>query len=338
MGALPRTAGGYSLGGNGRQGVRHFSHTPAAQAQVVQDVSAGIRAFAVGGGKARYDGLDKRTGERKYKAITKTQDKVLSKLSASSISLGSTLEFRLSPIITALNPSFSTTSSPDTNTSLNTPHLLSNLSTDFARTLHDFSLVLNDLRRLAALGDLPLTLTHTVIGPVLVVRFPGCDARAVEVLCDEVAVKRGVVREDLGWQEDKGAAMALLFPFASSEAVSEVGKEYFEHAAARQPEQLDWRHMLSPSERPMTTLSELLSDLSSTEIVHQPLLTPLESPEGYESLQGSDFGSEGPPPVYHHHQTAGLQNSARGSRGGSEEYEGLEGIYKFLRECEDARR
>jgi len=319
--------------------VRHFSHTPSAQAQVVQNVSAGIRAFVVGGGKARYDGIDPRSGAKKYKAVTKTQDQVLESLSKPIPSLGSSLEFRVSPIVTALGPSFS----PSTST-LNTSGLLDTLATDFARALRDLSLILTDLRRLASLGDLPLTLANTPTGPTLVVRFPGCDAKAVESLCDEVGVRRGVVKEDEAWRGDKAAEMALLFPFAStSDAISESADEYFEPAATkREPEKLDWRHMLSPSERrSVTPYSNTLSTITTfTELVHQDsILTPLESPEGYESLRASDFGSEDPPMSYHHYQQSDVDLRSKSTeRCASEEYEGLEGIYKFLRECEQARR
>ncbi len=337
-GALPRTAGGYCLGGSGRQGVRHFSHTPSAQAQVVQSVGAGIRAFVVGGGKARYDGIDPRTGAKKYKAVTKTQDQVLEKLSNPAPCLGSALEFRVSPIITALGPSFSSSAS-----TLNTSGLLDTLATDFARALRDLSLILTDLRRLATLGDLPLTLTHNPTGPVLVVRFPGCDARIVESLCDEVGVRRGVVREDEGWRGDKAVEMALLFPFASTaDAMSDARGAYFEQAAPkREPEKLDWRHMLSPSNHPSATAPSELSSVTPTftELVNQdPVLTPLGSPEGYESLRDSDFGSEDPRLGDYDCRAEGARERCGSGRGGSEEFEGLEGIYRFLRECEHARR
>lgn len=317
--------------------MRHFSHTPSAQAQVVQNVSAGIRAFVVGGGKARYDGIDSRSGAKKYRAVTKSQDQVLESLSRPAPCLGSSLEFRVSPIVTALGSSFSPSAS-----TLNTSGLLDTLATDFARALRDLSLVLTDLRRLASLGDLPLTLTHTPSGPTLVVRFPGCDAKAVESLCDEVGVRRGIVKEDEAWRGDKAAEMALLFPFASTDdAMSDTGDEYFEPATVkREPEKLDWRHMLSPSERRSATArSEISSGMTTfTELGnYNPILTPLESPEGYESLRASDFGSEDPPMDYHQQPEAGL-HSKGSERSASEEYEGLEGIYKFLTECEQARR
>ena len=306
----------------------------------MQNVSAGIRAFLIGGGKAHYDGVDARTGAKKYKAITRTQDQVLEKLSKPAPVLGSTLEFILSPTITALGPSFTTSNT----TTLNTFSLLDTLSTDFARALRDLSLTLADLRRLASLGDLPITLSCTLNGPTLVVRFPGCDAKIVGSLCDEVGVKRGVVREDEGWREDKAAEMALLFPFANmDDSLSEDGDAYFEGAGAREPEGVDWRCMLSPSERSVTVRSEISSDMTSTELVPRgPILTPLDSPEGYESLRDSDFSSdEGPGyPLQHNTNTEQETDmfSQSSEKDRSERYEGLEGIYRFLRECEDARR
>ena len=301
---------------------------------MVQNVSAGIRAFVVGSGKARYDGIDARTGAKKYKAVTNTQDQVLEKLSKPAHCVGSNLEFRLSPTITAFSLYSSSLSG------LNTSGVLDTLATDFARALRDLSLILADLRRLSSLGDLPLTFSSTPAGPTLVVRFPGCDGKTVESLCDEVGVRRGVVREDEGWRGDKAAEMALLFPFAATgNAVSEAGDAYFERATAREPDTLDWRHMLSPSERPVTLRSEISSGMTAfTELAREPVLTPLGSPEGYESLRNSDFGSEDPY-CCHPDVEAGPDLHSQGSeRCASEDYEGLEGIYKFLKECDQARR
>ena len=44
-GVLPRTASGYGLGSGRMGGARYFSHAPAAPAQVMQNVSVGMRAF-----------------------------------------------------------------------------------------------------------------------------------------------------------------------------------------------------------------------------------------------------------------------------------------------------
>ncbi|KAK4697849.1 hypothetical protein P7C71_g295, partial [Lecanoromycetidae sp. Uapishka_2] len=337
-GALPRSAGGYSLGGGG-QGARHFSHTPGAQAQVIQNVSAGIRAFFIGGGKARFDGVDAMTGEKRFRSVSHTEDAVYTKWESSMASMkGTNLEFKLSPAITALCPSFSTLQTQDSKTeitSLNSIGLLDNLASDFARALKDLSLILADLRRLSAFGDLPISLATTDSGPILRVRFPGSDADLVCRLCDEVGVRRGVITEDEGWAEggEKDVEMALLFPFAPSTAPSVVSEDeggayYFDENPFQQ-ERMEWRGMISPSTR-----GQSLHDNTSFEDLAATLKSPVinanrsYSPSGYESLRDSDFASDDP----YYQPLSSLNASSHQS------YEGVEGIYKFLQVCEDSRR
>ncbi|CAF9909623.1 hypothetical protein IMSHALPRED_008425 [Imshaugia aleurites] len=352
-GALPRSAGGYSLGGAGK-GARHFSHTSGTQAQVIHNVSAAIRAFCVGGGKARFDGVDPITGEKRFRSVSQTEDAVYTQWETplSSSTRGTNIEFKISPTITAFCPSFSA-QTPDCNSpSLHAIDLLSTLTSDFARALQDLSLTLADLRALSAFGDLPIALTHTPAGPILTVRFPGCDADLVSRLCDEVGVKRGVVVEDEAWhggarsfgkagRAEKDVEMALLFPFAplgspSSSSLPSVegGEFYFSHPPQRQqrhPEQLDWRSMLSPSRHSQCTAESAPDGRSHDDA---PLKSPDLPTSGYESLRESDFASEDP-----YLPTASpVQAAAHGTRDGSAEYEGLEGIYRFLQVCEEARR
>lgn len=337
-GALPRSAGGYSLSGTGK-GVRHFSHTPGAQAQVVQNVSAGIRAFFVGGGKARFNGMDPVTGEKRFRSISHTEDSVYTKWESPMVSMmGTSLVFKLNPMVTALCPSFSTLpQSLDSRTeitSLNSNGLLDTLASDFARALKDLSLILADLRRLSTFGDLPISLLTTESGPVLSVRFPGCDADLVSRLCDEVGVRRGVIIEDEGWAEggEKDVEMALLFPFAPSTSPSvvsegEAGAYYFDEKPFQQ-EKLEWQNMLSPS-----TPGQSLYDNTSFEDIAATLRSPALNPHspgqsGYESLRDSDFASDDP----YYPAMSPLKASSHHS------YEGVEGIYKFLQVCEDSTR
>ena len=338
-GALPRSAGGYSLGGAGK-GARYFSHTSGAQAQVVHNVSAGIRAFFVGGGKARFDGVDPVTGEKRFRSVSATEDAVYSQWESpvSSSKKGTTLEFKLSPTITALCPPLSSEKSTFDTTSLNDIDLLSTLTSDFARAIQDLSLVLTDLRALSAFGDLPISLTHAPTGPILTVRFPGCDADLVSRLCDEVGVRRGVVVEDEGWhtaQAEKDVEMALLFPFAPNATPSlpsEGGEYYFTKPMQRkrQPEQLNWRNMLSPSQRSQCTAQSPVRENHSVEED-----VTLKSPpiSGYESLRESDFASEDP----YFPAASPDTHKARGDESAGE-FEGVEGIYRFLRVCDEARR
>ncbi|EHL00404.1 hypothetical protein M7I_3688 [Glarea lozoyensis 74030] len=72
---------------------------------------------------------------------------------------------------------------------------------------------MNDLKRLATLGDLAVTLEPNNI---LRVRFPGCDAETIEDLCDEAGVQRGIIHEDKDFDDSVGGNVALMFPFAST--------------------------------------------------------------------------------------------------------------------------
>ncbi|KAL8849621.1 MAG: hypothetical protein Q9221_005388 [Calogaya cf. arnoldii] len=345
-GALPRTAGGYGLGGSA-QGVRHFSHLGGAQAQVVQNVSAGLRAFCIGGGKARFDGFDQKTGAKKFKAVCEAEDRDLRKIqrSSSAWTKGCNLEFRLNPTITALSASFPTSTGQSLGgQTLGTVGILDTLSADFARALKDLSAILTDLKRVAAFGDLPISLTTSKHGAsTLSVRFAGCDADTVSRLCDEVGVHRGVIREDEAWNDDRDVEMALLFPFAPSKSVTQLDDEpaFFAKTLRADsyiaPEQVEWRNMKSPSEhsghRSDGDSAEFhyIDTPTSTETPHHSYdrYTP-QSPSAYESLRESDFDAED---TYYHQNP-----SPRRVRRQEVDLQGLESIYRFLAECDEARR
>lgn len=351
-GTLSRSAGGYSLGG---QGVRHFSHAPAAPAQVVQNVSQAVRAFWLSGSKARFDGFNPHTGEKRYRAGSDLQDDIRQTLDMhTSAAKGAFIDFRVSPTITAIGPlasiprsglstpSCESTASDGftTATGLADPLILSNLSIDFARALKTLSAVFNDLKRLTALGDLPITLHNS---DTLRVRFPGCDADTVESLCLELNIHRGIVGQDEGFEEQCGAEMALLFPFAPSHPASEAGRHNIAsrpkkrlRSAATKREQVEWHDMLSPVESLRHT-SASHSLISHDELQANPWLS---SPSGYSSLHSSELADDqkheriedvatyfSPQSRYEHADC----NEAS-------EYEGVEGIHRFLQECERARR
>ncbi|KAL8863049.1 MAG: hypothetical protein Q9178_000422 [Gyalolechia marmorata] len=349
-GALPRTAGGYGLGGTA-QGVRHFSHVGGVQAQVVQNVSAGFRAFCIGGGKARFDGFDQKTGAKKFKAVSEAEDRALRKIhrSASAWAKGSNLEFRLNPTITALSASFPTSTGRSLEAqTLGTAGFLDTLGADFARALKDLSAILTDLKRVAAFGDLPISLTTSKHGgSTLSIRFAGCDADTVGRLCDEVGVRRGVIREDEAWNDDKDVEMALLFPFAPSQSVSdsEGGSALFTktlHADSYiAPEQVEWRNMMSPSGHGRPQSDEDSADFNqidtpvSTGTFHYSYdrRTP-QSLSGYESLRESDFPVDDP----YYHQNPNPSRARGHASGELQGLGGLESIYRFLAECDEARR
>jgi hypothetical protein len=306
-GAMPRSAGGYGLSGGG---VRYFSHTPAAPAQVVQNVSQAMRAFLVSGQKLRYDGVGPR-GERKYRAVSNLEDEAMNKLAAIPHSApGSFIDFRLSPTVTALSPLAAAITSASAvsgfkvealaaGTNLNTEGFLDVLSADFGRALQDLTAIYADMRRLAVLGDLPVTLEKQNL---IRVRFPGVDAETVNRLCDDIGVQRGVVKQDPDFDASQGVSMALKFPFApdTQKVLSSPG------GSARSLEGHEF---------------DALSSLEDDSFVQEAFMEEmrdnpwLSEPEGY--------GTMTPPASSGEHC--------------STDFEGLEGIYRFLEECDRAK-
>ena len=312
-GALPRTAGGYASAGAGRAGgARYFSHTPAAPAQVVQSVSQAMRAFWLTGQRARLDGVGP-DGRPRYRAVGVAVKEAEARLAegvarAYGRAPGAYVEFRTLPTITALSPlaaafpfgggeeaAMACLKAEASAATLHAEGFLDVLSVDFARALKDLAAVMTDLKRLAQLGDLPVTLERG--GAALRVRFPGVDAATAERLCDDVGVQRGLVGEDPGFAASAGVGVALRFPFAPETALTSPGGSL---------------RLQEGSE-----LSSLVDDADFLdEYEENPWLSSPE-PEGYESMS---------PPVF----------SGSGQHC-SEEFEGLEGIYRFLEECDRSR-
>lgn len=311
-GALGRTAGGYTVGSGRVGGARYFSHGPAAQAQVVQNVSQAVRAFFISGQKAQFHGINPATGEKRYKAVSTLQEETGRKMrDLPRATPGSHIAFSVNPTITALTPlshvaGYNTAES----TNLNTEGLLDVLSTDFSRSLKELAMVLNDLKRVSELGDLPITYQDSC----LCIHFPGCDAETVERLCEELGIQRGIVVQDEDFDAFTGTEMALLFPFAPSSSQSEAS-DLFDATPAKQTVEIDWRNMLSPSEKSVrSSVSEL--DLEEED---NPWAFDADhsSPSGYESLHYESSDSAKHDPL---------------------EYQGFEGIYRFIEQCDAARR
>jgi hypothetical protein len=198
---------------------------------------------------------------------------------------------------------------PDT---LSTPALLDTLATDFTHAANDLVAIHADLKRLQSLGDLPITLEDEHLR----VRFPGCDADTVERLCEETGVHRGVVHEDPDFDAFAGVEMALLFPFAPSTAPSIT-------SCVRPPggplrDEVEWRGMLTP-EQTMSVVTYM--DDGFEEVVLQSaadIESPWLSSSDYSSLHaGSD-------------ECIFKQPTAPS--------EGAEAIYRFIDECDLARR
>jgi len=284
-----------------------------------------MRAFVLSGKGVQYDGTDRKTGRKRFKTVTPLTKKMASKIAAiPMVTRGSSLIFELAPTITALS-AFAAPS--EQGMTLANPELLANLQRDFTRNLQDTYGTLSDLCKLSTLGALPLVF----LPPSSIrVHFPGCDAETVERLCLDLGIERGVIVQDEGFDEQKSVEMALLFPFAPSNASSSP-KSY--NAAPRR-EGLYWAD----------------------------LLTPTPSPQGYSPLfdhspytdAGADFISPdnrgGSSPDIHQFSSVGSSVSEAGMffqpldevapirPVATEEFEGVEGIYRFLEECERFER
>ncbi|CRG85151.1 hypothetical protein PISL3812_02276 [Talaromyces islandicus] len=316
-GTLGRTAGGYTIGAGRLGGARYFSHGPAAPAQVINNVSVAMRGFWLSGQKARFDGIDPQTGEKRFKTVTVLQDKAQRRMAEVPRNApGSYIDFQLSPTITALG-----NGKPE---GINSEGLMEMLSVDFARALKDFAAVLNDLKRLGTLGDLAVSLENK---STLRVRFPGCDAEQVERLCDEVGIERGRIFQDEDFEDRNGTELALLFPFAPSVAPSPEYELFTIHENPKLPAQddLDWRLMMSGQGSPKD--SGNTNQISFEDIGMFENNPWISSPSGYSSVGISELGDRA--------YFAELSEPSIGNRNSSD-YEGVQGIYKFLEQCDNA--
>ncbi|KKK22717.1 casein kinase II beta 2 subunit [Aspergillus ochraceoroseus] len=330
-GTLGRTAGGYAIGAGRIGGARYFSHGPAAPAQVINNVSVGVRAFFLSGQKARFDGIDPATGNKKYKTVSVLQDEAERKMSAiPRTAPGSFIDFQISPTITAfgLLKKFAPVDACDSE-SLNSEGLLDLLSADFARALKDLAAVLNDLKRLSALGDLPILLHDR---STIRVRFPGCDAETVERLCDEVGIRRGKVMQDPDFDLRIGAELALLFPFAPSVATTSDTEEFFfrnEVSKSQHPDAVDWQAMMSCDNGTEASPEFQMDSTNKLSFEDKSLFGSnpwARSPSGYSSINVSELGDCAFFPDI----------SSFGIPGSTSEYEGSEGIRRFIAECDQA--
>jgi hypothetical protein len=144
-------------------------------------------------------------------------------------------------------------------------------------------------------------------GNTLRVRFPGMDAYALENLCDDIGITRGVIGQDEELLSDEPAevAMTLQFPFApdSNKTITSPGGS--ERSIASH-EAFDEVSSLSSDD-------SFVRDALMDEMADNPWMS--ENDRGYESSVQS--------------------KQMKGSS--SEDFEGLEGIYRFLEECDRAQ-
>lgn len=361
-GTLSRSAGGYGTGAGRVGGARYFSHGPAHPAEVVQNVSQAVRAFWLQGNRARFNGYDAKTGRKRFRAMSPTQDKARNLFDLfPAHSAGSFVDFKVSPTITAVGPlstvpraadfeshCFASEQSAPASMTIADELVMTTLAVDFARALKDLAAVMSDIKRLATLGSLPLILVDPT---TLRVRFPGCDRDTVETLCNEVGVSRGIVGEDVDFEQQHGAEMALRFPLAPSKTASEAKLEEiydgWRPAKRNKREGVDWHGMVSVDQS-LESIDELNPHReeafgfmnSDGDMVNQH---PWQ--DGRASAHLSDYSSLCPSD-YHPADDAALmfqpdhgQYTLERSREiDHAEYEGIEGIYRFIEHCDRARQ
>jgi len=286
----------------------------------VQNVSQAVRAFCISGNKAQFSGVSPR-GEKKYRSVSTAQHETTQKIrSLPKATPGSYITFPINPSITALAslntvPGFAvqTDYTHFSKETLNTEGVLDILSADFSRALKDLAVVLNDLKRLSTLGDLPLTYQSNPAA--LRVHFPGCDADTVEVLCSELNIQRGIVIQDVEFDAFVGTDIALLFPFAPTRPASDLYKEV---SVPAYREEIKWQQILSPTVQSEEDADSILSQDDDLDFNEQgnPWMSEddLFSPEGYDSMRSSEADPCDPL-----------------------EYQNFEGIYRFMEMCDHER-
>lgn len=223
---------------------------------------------------------------------------------------GSYIDFHLSPTVTALSPlaaaitgassisGFKAEAVAAAGVTLNTDGFLDVLSADFGRALKDLTAVYADLRRLSVLGDLPIMMEKK---DGLRVRFPGVDADTLERLCEDIGIQRGVISQDPEFDNASGVPVALKFPFApdGDKTVTSPG------GSLRSQTGHEYDELSSLDD------DSFVREAFETEMAENPWIS---DPEGYESMSPVSSGEHA-----------------------SDDFEGLEGIYRFLEECDRAQ-
>jgi hypothetical protein len=270
--------------------------------------------------------MDPRTGEKRFKAVSELHDKATKTMtSVPKASPGAFIDFSVNPTITALTPLSAVTGFSAFNhrtEGLQTEGLLDVLTVDFSRALKELTGILGDLKKLTNLGDIPITYQNSSLR----VHFPGCDAETVEKLADEFGIQRGIIGQDPGFDAFVGTEIALLFPFAPSKTGSETSF-YEKSVGLRTKTPYTGYDLGSQDEEGFTSPDfSVLSDAGfEYEDIGEESNPWLSSPSGYESMHSSElFDSGQRAPEVHRHSPL--------------EYQGIEGIYRFIEQCDDARR
>lgn len=171
------------------------------------------------------------------------------------------------------------------------------------------------------------------------VHFPGCDYETVEKLAIELDLQRGVIGQDPDFDAFAGTEIALLFPFAPSKTVSECSF-YQKPVQGRQINRdlLDpyWMRERDPnpilfsengdSPEEFSTRSDNGFENDMIELQAENPWAESGSPSGYESLHTSELNSSAGRVMEKHGHATPL------------EYQGIEGIYRFMELCDTSAR
>jgi len=166
-----------------------------------------------------------------------------------------------------------------------------------------------------------------------------------ESLCRELNIKRGMVGQDENFDTRNGTEMALLFPFAPSNSASEAGFEMSNRPTKRvKKDRLEWHEMLTPPQGGSAGFSHLSATSQSHdafEMIDEALgQNPwMSSPSGYSSLHESELLETDDPVVYFFQPQRNLSVPGQHEEhsGTANGYEGLEGIYRFIEQCDRVR-
>ena len=260
-GAFPRTASGYSSGNGATTGARFFSHSPAAPAEVIHQVSQAFRAMAKSGG-------DRVTEYQRYKNPKNAS--VSAYLSAQLAQNGA---------------------APSAHVDFYMPFSISRMgftSTLNAELLGYGMTVMSELTKLASLGDLPVTFKEDTIR----VHFAGCGREIVKKLCDDVGMILGVIGEE------EPFAYWLLMPTPAprasqctvlpAERVTQTALDWQDMLSESADHCLSEGGELTEEGTQYTPTVSLLGSLCSGSIVSR---LPPEQPSSEESIWLSDFRS-----------------------------------------------
>ena len=278
-GCLPRTAGGYGTGAGRVNGVRQFSSSPAPSADVINNVSAAVRAFWLSGQRAAHDGRHHRGGATRFRAIpAKAQEPRLSAMRPRAVAPSSYIEFDLQP-----HPLTAALRSHEDHILTNNVFLM-DLETGLDQHAAAYKRVLLDLKLLQSVGALPISApdaTHVRV------HFPGKDGGYVERLCIDIGLQHGIVFEETHPSNRPRPSFDFRYPTAPTmkdpyDCESTACTHTEDHTLDR------WISAVEPLPRAWAALSDTSTTVGITDQEVVPDITSVVSnaPSDFEGFEG----------------------------------------------------